>query len=55
MINYKTDNVVFSNKGLGVEGLGNLKNLEKTKNISVICSNKQLTDNHKMRYEFTKI
>lgn len=54
MINYKTDNVVFSNKGLGVEGLGNLKNLEKTKNISVICSNKQLTDNHKMRYEFTK-
>ncbi len=54
MINYKTDNMVFSKKGLDVEGLENLENLEKTKNISVICSNKQLTDNHKMRYEFTK-
>ena len=37
--------------------LGELRNLnyfEKTKNISVICSNKQMTDNHKIRYEFTK-
>ena len=54
MINYKTDNIVFSKKGLDVKGLGSLENFEKTKNISVICSNKQITDNHKMRYEFTR-
>ena len=54
MINYKSNSTIFSQTGKGVGELRELNYFEKTKKISVICSNKQMTDNHKIRYEFTK-
>jgi hypothetical protein len=54
MIDYKSNTSIFSQNGKSVEDLMDLKSLKKTKSMSVICSNKQQTENHKMRYEFTK-
>ena len=54
MINYKSNSSIFSQTGKNVEELRNLKSIKKNRNISVICSNKKITDNHKMRFEFTR-
>jgi len=54
MINYNSDSTIFSKSGKSVEELRNINEFKKSKKISIICSNKQITDNHIMRYEFSK-
>ena len=54
MLNYVSGGSIFSNDGMDVKKLRNLENIEKKKNLSIICSNKVQTDNHKLRYEFAK-
>ena len=54
MINYNSDSTIFSKSGKSVEELRNINEFKKSKKISIICSNKQITDSHIMRYEFSK-
>jgi len=54
MINYKSGSSIFSKVGKDVNEMRKIENIKKTKKISVICSNKKITENHKMRYEFVK-
>ena len=54
MINYNINSSIFSKQGKNVQELRKFINIEKSKEISIICSNKKITDNHKMRYEFAK-
>tara|TARA_B110000008_G_C16959908_1_gene559736 strand:+ start:1138 stop:2163 length:1026 start_codon:yes stop_codon:yes gene_type:complete len=54
MINYKSNDSIFSTFGDSVDGLRSLKPPKKKKKISVVCSDKTNTEDHKLRYEFTK-
>ena len=54
MINYKSNSTVFSKSGKSVDELRNSKITKKYKNLSIICSDKKITDNHRIRYEFAK-
>tara|TARA_A100001011_G_scaffold384177_1_gene456447 strand:- start:189 stop:1214 length:1026 start_codon:yes stop_codon:yes gene_type:complete len=54
MINYKSGSSIFSKVGKNVNEMRKIEKINKTKKISIICSDKLITDNHKMRYEFAK-
>jgi len=56
--NLKHKNITYSHQGLpwhvrkSYDEITSLKNIKKTKNISIISSNKKCTDSHKKRIEF---
>ena len=45
----------FAESDLNFDYFSNLNNLEKSIDLSVICSNKSHTENHSLRLEFVKI
>ena len=45
----------FENSNLNFDYFSKLNNLEKSIDLSVICSNKSHTENHSLRLEFVKI
>ena len=53
MINYKSNTNILDETGKDINFLKNFYS-KKTKPISIICSNKVFTENHKIRYEFAK-
>jgi hypothetical protein len=53
MINFNSAGSLFDKTGKNVEFLRNFKKPKKNKMISIICSDKKITDAHKVRYEFT--
>ena len=52
LVNSRNDVSAFSESAKGIEYLKNLNNIKKEKTISVICSNKAYTDDHKARLNF---
>ncbi len=46
---------IFENSNLNFDYFSKLNNLEKSIDLSVICSNKSHTENHSLRLEFVKI
>ena len=55
MIHANHGDSIFNKTKLNYEFFSNFKNTEKQIELSVICSNKQNTENHKLRVEFLKI
>ena len=55
MINFESEGSLFDKTGKNVEFLRNFKNPKKDKMISIVCSDKKITDAHKVRYEFMSI
>lgn len=53
MINFNSTGSLFDKTDKNVEFLRNFKNPKKDKMISIICSDKKITNDHKVRYEFT--
>ena len=54
MINANHGDSIFSDSERDVNWLKNLKLVDKTKTISVFCSNKILTNDHAIRYKFVE-
>ena len=55
MIHANHGDEIFSESDLNFDYFSNLNNLEKSIDLSVICSNKSHTENHSLRLEFVKI
>ena len=55
MIHSNHGDGIFGESDLNYDYFSKLKNLEKSFDLSVICSNKSYTENHSLRLEFVKI
>jgi hypothetical protein len=55
MIHSNHGDGIFRESDLNYDYFSKLKNLEKSIDLSVICSNKSYTENHSLRLEFVKI
>tara|TARA_Y100000590_G_scaffold459102_1_gene615280 strand:+ start:7301 stop:8317 length:1017 start_codon:yes stop_codon:yes gene_type:complete len=55
MIHANHGDQIFEDSNLNFDYFSNLNNLEKSIDLSVICSNKSHTENHSLRFEFVKI
>ena len=55
MIHANHGDKIFEDSNLNFDYFSKLKNLEKSIDLSVICSNKSHTENHSLRLEFVKI
>ena len=55
MIHANHGDEIFAESDLNFDFFSNLNNLEKSIDLSVICSNKSHTENHSLRLEFVKI
>jgi len=55
MIHANHGSSIYKKNDYNYDYFTNLKKLEKTKGLSVICSNKINTENHSLRFEFLKI
>ena len=55
MIHANHGDEIFAESDLNFDYFSNLNSLEKTIDLSVICSNKSHTENHSLRLEFVKI
>ncbi len=54
MIHGNHGDIIFEKSDMNFETLKNLSRLEKSVDLSVICSNKSHTENHQLRLEFVK-
>ena len=54
MINNSDNDKAFSEHSRNIDFLRNYEATKKSKLVSVICSDKQHTENHKLRYQFVK-